>query len=357
MGRLTTWLTATQSISTSFVYNKHPLLRVARVAIPLYFVLLILTQQGYILPYVPESLAPSVLTALTTPHAPETIVAGRIENGRNTKPLTPRLPRKIWQIFFKRPIGNPIEKEVLADAVTWLALNPEYQYVLLGDNKADEFARMESKKHPALPAIMAGLQNMGMKSDLLRYLVLSIEGGVYTDIDTEALKPIDKWIPQQYRADAAIVIGVEFDRSPGEPLYDFSRNISFSQWTIAAAPGHELFGFLLGKVVSKIEAMAKEQNQPFSHLSIRSEDVLQTTGPKIWTNSIFEYLQRYEPGLQDSDLSGLREPRLIGDVLIYPIDGVAMGVPHSGATNDGSIPDIALLKHKFLGSWKGQLEQ
>lgn len=33
-----------------------------------------------------------------------------------------------------------------------------------------------------------------LKADFFRYLILFARGGVYTDIDTVSLKPIDEWI-------------------------------------------------------------------------------------------------------------------------------------------------------------------
>jgi mannosyltransferase OCH1-like enzyme len=34
---------------------------------------------------------------------------------------------------------------------------------------------------------------------MLRYLILYANGGVYSDIDTKALKPISTWIPEQLK--------------------------------------------------------------------------------------------------------------------------------------------------------------
>lgn len=46
-------------------------------------------------------------------------------------------------------------------------------------------------------------------------------------------------------------------------------------------------------------------------------------------------------------LSNMTEPRLIGDVLVLTMDGFGMGQDHSHSTNDGSLPDAALLKYNF----------
>lgn len=45
-------------------------------------------------------------------------------------------------------------------------------------------------------------------------------------------------------------------------------------------------------------------------------------------------------------------PRLYGDVVILPVDAFGMGQMHSNSTHDGAIPDAALLRHRFRGSWR-----
>ncbi len=37
-----------------------------------------------------------------------------------------------------------------------------------------------------------------VKADLLRYMIMYAEGGLYADIDVEALKPLGKFIPERY---------------------------------------------------------------------------------------------------------------------------------------------------------------
>lgn len=272
---------------------------------------------------------------------------------------TPRsfLPRKIWQIYLTPPKADKssfeIDAEQLADTASWLARNPDYEYVLVGDKGAEEFIQQNFKQNSKLRKILRELKNTGMKSDLLRYLILSVEGGVYSDIDTEALKPIDHWVPEKYSSTARAVVGVEFDRLDGSNWGEVHPDLQFCQWTIAAAPGHPLFRYMAEFVVSALDAFATEHNTTFSELSASSSDVMQLTGPSAWTDAVFQQLQRYEPQLTSvRDLSGLTEPRLIGDVLILPIDGFGSGQSHSNSTHDGSVPEEALVRHKFRGSWR-----
>lgn len=110
----------------------------------------------------------------------------------------PLIPPKIWQILLPYsssndaddpPCTSSIDPSQLADTPSWLAKNPDHAYKLVTLPWASSFV---NKHFPHLAPIFHALPNPGLKSDLLRYLILSIEGGVYTDIDTVALKPIDE---------------------------------------------------------------------------------------------------------------------------------------------------------------------
>ncbi|KAG6365663.1 hypothetical protein INS49_007274 [Diaporthe citri] len=67
-----------------------------------------------------------------------------------------------------------------------------------------------------------------MKTDFLRYLVILAEGGVYSDLDTWALKPVDDWVPQYLRGSVRAVVGIEFDQLDGDFPPGFGDGPSYS---------------------------------------------------------------------------------------------------------------------------------
>lgn len=198
------------------------------------------------------------------------------------------------------------------------------------------------------------MPNVGMKSDLLRYLILDAKGGVYTDTDTVALKSIDKWVPTKYRDKAHLIVGIEFDRLDGGGWADIPHWLQFCQWTIAAAPGHPVFPKMVERILESLEGLSKTYNVPVAELKPTEFEVMNSTGPAAWTDIVFEQLQTFDPSLNTTkDLSFMTEPKLYGDILVLTIDGFGMGQSHSHSTNDGSIPEAALMKHLFRGSWRG----
>ncbi|KAJ5273303.1 hypothetical protein N7478_008428 [Penicillium angulare] len=269
------------------------------------------------------------------------------------------IPRKIWQMYLTPPDRDASESNFkvdtknLEDTVSWLAHNVDYEYCLVGNEKYEKIVDRHFKRDQSSRAIFKTLGNYGMKSDLFRYLILFEEGGVYSDIDTINLKSVELWIPEKYRKDARILIGIEFDRLDGGDWSEVHSDLQFCQWTIAAAPGHILFKHMIQWSLSALNKYAVDKGIAFTDMKVSSSEVMRLTGPAAWTDAVFRQLQYYDDELTTlRNLSGLSEPRLIGDILILPIDGFGMGQSHSNSTHDGSIPEGALVQHGFRGLWK-----
>lgn len=110
---------------------------------------------------------------------------------------------------------------------------------------------------------------------------------------------------------------------------------------------------MIDRIIYSIEDLSIIYHASVDKLKPLSFEVMTSTGPAAWTDVVFELLQEYNPILNDTqDLSFMEEPTLIGDILILPIDGFGMGQVHSASTNDGSIPEGAMMKHLFTGSWR-----
>ncbi|KAK8107476.1 initiation-specific alpha-1-6-mannosyltransferase [Apiospora kogelbergensis] len=258
-----------------------------------------------------------------------------------TPPSTPTpagslVARKIWQIFFpqKGAAEQYVANPELRDTATWIGMNPGYQYRLVGRQWADDYVERHFADDKALLETYRSLTQHGLKSDILRYLLLAREGA--------------------FQQRTRVVVGIEFDQLNGPNWVEIPHALQFCQWTIASAPGHSLFRAMVDRAVQSLQELATLHNTTLARLKPTNFETVNSTGPAAWTDVVFEHLQRADPLITNlRDLSGMKEPRLIGDILVLPIDGFGMGQSHSGATNDGSIPDGAMLKHLFRGSWRG----
>lgn len=266
------------------------------------------------------------------------------------------IPLHIWQIWFKQngTASRYVAHPELRNTATWIGMNPDHEYALAGRKWGDDFVREHFAEDRELVRTYLSLENHGLKSDLLRYLLLYTKGGVYTDIDTVALRPIERWVPQELQDAARVVVGIEFDQRDGAQWRDIPHELQFCQWTIAAAPGHAVFRAMVNRALASLREIADAQSLPVDKLGVLTNfETLNTTGPAAWTDVVFDWIRRTDPAITSlRNFSRLQEPRLYGDILVLPIDSFGMGQVHSGATNDGSIPDAALLKHLFSGSWR-----
>ncbi|CAH0019724.1 unnamed protein product [Clonostachys rhizophaga] len=278
-------------------------------------------------------------------------------SAESLKPAVAHIPETIWQIMLPKnptPDQPTIEAGRLENTASWLALNPNYFYLLVDQKGGDDFIHQHFSHRPDIIETYTNMPNVGMKSDMLRYLLLSVEGGVYTDTDTIALQPIDKWIPSHIRNRTRVIVGIEYDRREGPAWADIPHVLQFCQWTIAAAPGHPVFDKMVNRIINSARLLAEEHKVPLNQVKPESIEVMNSTGPAAWTDVVFEQLQELEPWIKQlTDLSYMKEPTLYGDMLVLPIDGFGMGQPHSDSTNDGSIPPDALARHLFKGTWRG----
>ncbi|KAL1870445.1 hypothetical protein Daus18300_005131 [Diaporthe australafricana] len=272
--------------------------------------------------------------------------------------LEASIPSKIWQIFLP-PSGHTsgnftINPSQLVDTASWLATNPDYHYRLVTSKWADTFVDAHfARSDPEIVQTYHALRNPGLKSDLLRYLILSIEGGVYSDTDTECLHPVDEWVGLDMKEKVKLIVGIEFDQRDGSAWADIPHELQFSQWTIAAAPGHPIFPDMAARAVGSLKHLSVAYNQSLGEIKPSSIEVMNSTGPAAWTDVVFSHLQLADPGLTSlRNLSFMTSPQLYGDILVLPIDGFGVGQMHSGSTNDGSNPEAALVRHHFRGSWR-----
>lgn len=82
--------------------------------------------------------------------------------------------------------------------------------------------------------------------------------------------------------------------------------------------------------------------------NINDNDVMELTGPGIFTDIIMQYIN--SKGLTRDDLRQLSTMKLVGDLLILPVTGFqAVDHPQFGSKLEEH-PD-SFVRHTFRGSW------
>lgn len=127
--------------------------------------------------------------------------------------------------------GYDFEPSLLPYTASWLAKNPDYRYTVIGTEGANRFVRQHFGDEPRVLKTHFGLRNHGPRSDLMRYLIMLAEGGVYSDTDVTCLRPVDTWIPEKWRRDVKAIVGIEGDSLGGDVVGGMIWDVQFGQWT------------------------------------------------------------------------------------------------------------------------------
>ncbi|RYP75708.1 hypothetical protein DL771_002195 [Monosporascus sp. 5C6A] len=292
-----------------------------------------------------------LLPLLSRPLSDDDAAAAEEENALLAGGGSP-IPQKIWQIFFTRP-GFPSIQHHVHD---WLRQAPDYTYTLLGSQTAEAFVRTHygdgergAGRQDIVEAYRAA-QNPALKSDLLRYLVLLVEGGVYSDVDTTPVAELGSWVPEERRPDVRLVVAVEHDElfNSGD---EYGYPVQFSQWTIAAAPGHPVVADMVERAMAGLRDLVAAHNVTLDQLvHLPNYDVVNATGPIAWTEAVMRGIGAVDPEMtHPGNLSGLSEIRYFGDIMVLPIEGFMANVQRVAGGED----HFGLVTHDFQGAWKG----
>ena len=257
-------------------------------------------------------------------------------------PVPNKIPERIWYKIGPKGLGED-SKQMIDDC---LQKNPTHRSEILTDDLADSYVKENFAFRPEIVETYLALTIPILKADLLRYLLLYLEGGIWNDLDVSCEDtPIKNWIPKDLEDEVNIVVGWEFDIGWGEKIVR-----QFATWTIMARPRSPHMLMVVDDILDAIHRFAKEHNVAISDLTTAIlPDVVDFTGPRRFTRAVFRSL---ESTLQESidmkDISNILEPVLVGDALILPGYSFARSV-NTYHTNDTG---PALVTHHYAGSWK-----
>ncbi|KAF9888432.1 hypothetical protein FE257_008710 [Aspergillus nanangensis] len=264
----------------------------------------------------------------------------------NSEPSTYVIPEKVWHTA---RYSNITENQ--RDWTnSWTKTNPFFRQELLTDHSSETFIRTHfSETRPDIVEVYEALSIPILRADLLRYLIIYAKGGVWSDLDVTCEKQVTDWIPLEYKDQKLdMVVGLEFDfewRGPGTPIAS-----QFCNWVFMARPSSRNLLIIVDSVVNKLKEVASINNVTIGGLTLDMlpVDVVDVTGPKIMTISILDSLgQLLGRTVDDRDFSGIKSPKLIGDVLIMP--GNSFAARQNGyRTDQGDV----LVTHYYEGSWK-----
>lgn len=205
---------------------------------------------------------------------PEFATRTKAWHSQSSKAQVDGIPSRIWQIYF----GNTKIDALTPFLQTWILKNQDYAYTLMSNDGANAFAQKHYADRPEILQPFLELRSPILRTDLLRYMLLESEGGVYSDLDTSALKPVSNWVPEGMKTTVNAIIGIEYDQLEHEPYINMNERLQFCQWTIAARPGHHVMKTAVKDVVEALHTTAAQQHISIAEFDLADDDVVKVTG-------------------------------------------------------------------------------
>ena len=262
-------------------------------------------------------------------------------------------PKKIWQLWKVDVLS--LEQRDLPRAKSWIQNNPGHRYEVLTDDNDIQYVETvygpDGLDRVDIVHMYRSISAKIVRADILRYLVMYAEGGVYTDIDVESIRPISRFIPEQYDGrDIDMVIGIEVDQPEfvNHPILG-GKCKSFCQWTFMCKPGLPVMLKLVERITTWLADVARRQNVPISEVQLDFDDIIAGTGPSAFTAAIMDDISsRVGHKVGWDTFHNLAESKLIAGVLVLTVEAFAAGQGHSDSGNHNA--RTALVKHHYHAS-------
>ncbi|ODH52357.1 hypothetical protein GX48_01420 [Paracoccidioides brasiliensis] len=280
-------------------------------------------------------------------------------------PGLPNIPAKIWQ----SAKSENLSMKQKAWSSTWLEKNPSFEHELVTDDTWNQYVEKKyGTIRPDIVSLFKGLQVAILKADLLRYLILLADGGIWSDIDATCAMPVADWLPADandvmfaggnvtshtpWSEGIGLIVGLEFD---GEWEGEGSGLSSqLTNWVFAARPGSRHLQLVVDDIVRHLNDITLENGVTAEGITLDMiSDVVEVTGPWRMTLGILESLScMLGRRVDERDFSRGKKPRVLGDVVIMP--GNAFAAKQNGyPTGQGPV----LVTHHYEGSWKSLARQ
>ncbi|KAK5136727.1 hypothetical protein LTR08_002381 [Meristemomyces frigidus] len=271
-----------------------------------------------------------------------------------------KFPAYIWQTWKYTPASGEFNEAFRPAEASWSELHPSFVHEVITDSVAGHLVKHFYASVPEIVEAYNALPEPVLKADFFRYLILLARGGIYSDIDTTALRSAVEWVPSEVPRNAyGLVIGIEAD--PDRPDWHewYSRRIQFCQWTIQSKPGHPVLVDIVASITE--ETLRRKSVGELDKKHMKS--VVEFTGPAIWTDAIFKFFNNPEffdmstskGNITWQQFAGIKQAKKVGDVVILPITSFSPGVGQMGAGEEDD--PMAFVKHSFEGTWKPENER
>lgn len=194
---------------------------------------------------------------------------------------------------------NEVSGEVEELMNRWRDANEDHDYVFLTLKEAEtlvvDFLR------PTVPEIVDALRllpNDRLKFEYLKFILIYLQGGVYSDVDTIDIKPIKFWF-ENNMLKTKFWVGIDSDYNDPKWFEHYLRRITFNTNIFRAKSHHPL----LRRVIARIAFIAFTQkdtinsidwDEQYKQVDANGSPLIQFTGQLLFTDAVFEYMNELE---------------------------------------------------------------
>jgi len=190
-----------------------------------------------------------------------------------------RIPKIIHQTFR----SHDLPEELRANVAAMEAMNPGWEHRLYDDADIEAFIRQSYGKEILAYYNRIDPRYGAARADLFRYLLLYRLGGVYLDIKSTTVRPLDETL----RPDDVYLLSHWRNHADGPRAgwgmhgeLEATGRGEYQQWHVICAPGHPFLKAVIEQVLQNIDAYRPWRQKLGQHA------VLQVTGPIAYTKAI-----------------------------------------------------------------------
>jgi len=177
----------------------------------------------------------------------------------------------------------PLGRQAALARLSWLENDPSINMLVEDDESAENF--IHRVYGDEVLAIYQSFPLPVMRADFWRYAKIYAEGGVYGDIDTELLRPLNRWFPptvikgEAGPPDPSVYENLDWDDCA--MVVGLENNVHLCQWVFVANPGHPLLRAVLEEIILRAKDGIDTSDPNFVH---------RYTGPGVFTTGITQGL-------------------------------------------------------------------
>lgn len=253
------------------------------------------------------------------------------------------IPKTIWH----KPGPSGFPTSALEWTETCTTSNPDHEVLYLTESDATDFVSTAFAHRPDLLSTYSALRLAGVKHDMLRYMLLYDQGGVWLEVGAAcaAEVPISEWLPAEHRDGTGLMLAREPDAAatPQAPH-------RFATWVMMAQPGSPHLLAVVEDIVAAVhQTMRFYDVADMGNLTeAMVGDVVEFSGPGRLTRAVLGSLEAMlNRTVEREEVSSVLMPKLLGDVLIMPRSSFSTGETAGSAEEDELVPPTLATLHEI----------